>query len=96
MKKTLKKYKINECLEQLTVKEHRIAMKIIPGLLNVANNTFHNYRNIGLGEKQDIPYEKVKLMEILFDLKPGGLQNFDITGVNLKTMISKGQHHKIM
>lgn len=86
MENAEKKYRINECLDLLTIKEHRFAMRMIPEILNIAPNTFHNYRSIEIGDKQDIPYEKVKMMEILFELEPGGLQNFELTGISLKAM----------
>ncbi|MBG6233775.1 hypothetical protein IWX76_000330 [Pedobacter sp. CAN_A7] len=38
-------------------------------------NTFHNYRRIPLESSRDIPYEKVILMEKLFDFQQGTLAN---------------------
>jgi hypothetical protein len=90
MSKNIEKYKINQLLDQLTVKEYKFAIKIIPKVLNVSMNTFHNYRRIGLDERQDIPYEKVKLMEILFDVESGALENSRISGKSL-FQLYKGQ-----
>jgi hypothetical protein len=90
MSKNIEKYKINQLLDQLTVKEYKFAIKIIPKVLNVSMNTFHNYRRIGLDERQDIPYEKVKLMEILFDVESGALENSPISGKSL-FQLYKGQ-----
>jgi hypothetical protein len=90
MSKNIEKYKINQLLDQLTVKEYKFAIKIIPKVLNVSMNTFHNYRRIGLDERQDIPYEKVKLMEILFDVESGALENTRISGKSL-FQLYKGQ-----
>lgn len=90
MVKETEKYKINELLEQLTVNEYKFAMKKIPGLLNVSMNTFHNYRKIKIGERQDIPYEKIKIMEILFGVGYGALENTKITGKTL-VQLRKGQ-----
>lgn len=89
MKRTKEKYKINEFLEKLTVKEYRFALKKIPVILNVSTNTFHNYRRILLGEVQDIPYEKVKILEILFNVKPGGMGNQKMTGKSLVQLIKE-------
>ena len=83
MTKDIDKYKINDFLDSLTVREYKFAMKQIPKILDVSMNTFHNYRRIKVGDRQDIPYEKVKLMEILFDLKSGGLENAKVTGKSL-------------
>jgi len=45
----------------------------------VSAKTFANYRNIKLNDSQDIPHEKVVVLENLFDLEPGKLQNFVVT-----------------
>lgn len=90
MSKNVEKYKINQLLDQLTVKEYKFAIKMIPKILNVSMNTFHNYRRIGLEERQDIPYEKVKLMEILFDVESGALENAHVSGKSL-FQLYKGQ-----
>jgi len=68
-----KKYKINRNLDKLTRKEHLYAMVEIPKILDVSINTFHNYRRIKAGDAQDIPYEKVVLLEHLFGLNHGEL-----------------------
>jgi hypothetical protein len=86
MSENIEKYKINQFLDQLTVKEYKFALKVIPKVLNVSMNTFHNYRRIGLEEPQDIPYEKVKLMEILFDVESGALENSPVSGKSLSQM----------
>lgn len=90
MSKNIEKYKINQFLDRLTVKEYKFAIKVIPKVLNVSMNTFHNYRRIGLEERQDIPYEKVKLMEILFDVESGALENVRVSGKSL-FQLYKGQ-----
>lgn len=90
MSESIDKYKINYFLDKLTVKEYKFAMKMIPKLLNISMNTFHNYRRIKIGESQDIPYEKVKLMEILFDAESGELENEKMNGKSLVQLL-KGQ-----
>lgn len=92
MNEIIWKYKINCHLEKLTVKEYKAAIHIIPEVLDVAVNTFHNYRKIKLRDKQDIPYEKVKMLEILFGVKQGELENFTITGQPLSSLIKKGKY----
>lgn len=89
MTENIEKYKINEFMDKLTVKEYKFALKMIPVILNVSMNTFHNYRRIRIGEVQDIPYEKVKLLEILFDIESGGLENQKITGKSLSELIKQ-------
>lgn len=83
MKNSGDKYRINDLLDGLTVREYKFAMKTIPKVLNVSMNTFHNYRRIKLGEPQDIPYEKVKLLEILFGVESGTLENMKANGKSL-------------
>lgn len=89
MAEKIEKYKINEFLDKLTVKEYKFAMRKIPVILKISTNTFHNYRHIKLKEKQDIPYEKVKKMEIIFSTKVGGLENRKISGKSLSDMIKE-------
>ncbi|MFD1255745.1 hypothetical protein ACFQ3S_02970 [Mucilaginibacter terrae] len=72
------KYRIDEFLNQLPVLQYRHAMRLIPELLDVSPRTFANYRNIKLNDSRDIPHEKVALLEKLFALHPGELQNFVI------------------
>lgn len=70
------KYRIDELLNNLTVKDYRKALLIVPQLLSISQKTFNNYRKIKLEDKQDIPHEKVVILEKLFSIKPGELQNF--------------------
>jgi len=90
MSESTDKYKINYFLDKLTVKEYKFAMKMIPKMLDISMNTFHNYRRIKIGQPQDIPYEKVKLMEILFDTESGALENVKMDGKSLVQLL-KGQ-----
>lgn len=70
-----RKYKINDFLLRLPVSQYHVAIKVLPKVLGVSLNTFHNYRNILLGDRQDIPHEKVILIEKLFEMKAGELIN---------------------
>jgi glutamate mutase epsilon subunit len=70
------KYRIDELLNKLTVKDYRKALLIVPQLLNISQKTFNNYRKIKLEDKQDIPHEKVVILEKLFVVSTGELQNF--------------------
>lgn len=70
------KYRIDELLNKLTVKDYRKAILIVPQLLSISQKTFNNYRKIKLEDKQDIPHEKVVILEKLFAINPGELQNF--------------------
>ncbi|MDR6783531.1 hypothetical protein ABIE26_003151 [Pedobacter africanus] len=84
-----RKYKINDFLLKLPVSQYRDAVKIIPKVLGVSLNTFHNYRNILSGDKQDIPYEKVALFEKLFGLRSGGLINKETKCKSLNELLGK-------
>lgn len=85
-----KKYKINDYLNQLNVREYRMAVQIIPKILGVSLNTFHNYRNILWNSTQDIPYEKVVMFEQLFDMRSGELINNLISVKKLKDLFQSG------
>ncbi|MCX2452971.1 hypothetical protein OQX61_16965 [Pedobacter sp. PLR] len=82
-----KKYKINDYLYQLAVKDYRKAIQTLPKILDISLNTFHNYRNILGNETQDIPYEKVVMMEQLFGMEPGSLRTQPIEVSNLKDFL---------
>ena len=88
----LRKYKINECLLSKPIGEHRSAVKIIPRLLGISLNTFHNYRNILLNDEQDIPHELVVRFEQLFELQPGLLLNKRIKVQPLRELLKKELH----
>lgn len=85
----LRKYKINECLLKKPIREHRSAVKVIPKLLGISLNTFHNYRNILLNDEQDIPHEIVVMFEQLFELQPGSLLNKSIKILPLSELLKK-------
>ena len=71
------KYKINELLNNLPMKDYKKAIKLIPNILGVSVNTFFNYRSIRIEEDKDIPYQKVVVLEKIFDLEPGSLINIE-------------------
>ena len=85
------KYRINEYLYNLNVHEYSAARKIIPRELDISSNTFHNYRSIKIDSVTDIPYSLVRKMEIIFNMKRGGLENSEITAKKLKVLISEDQ-----
>jgi hypothetical protein len=71
----------------LPVPLYRKAVHVIPHLLQVSPKTFFNYRNIKLNESQDLPHEKVVMLEKLFDLQPGELQNFSVSTCSLTNLL---------
>jgi len=70
------KYRINELLTSLPLREYKKALRVIPAKLGVSAATFNNYRSIQVGESQDIPHEKVMMLEQLFRVGRGELENF--------------------
>lgn len=85
----VRKYKINECLLKLPMADYRSAIRFLPKYLGISLNTFHNYRNIRLNDSQDIPHEKVVILERLFELRPGELYNKMIWVKPLRDFIKK-------
>ncbi len=83
------KYRINDFLLQLPVKDYRKAIKIIPKALNVSINTFSNYRNIKVEDEQDIPHQKIVLLEKILGLKSGQLDNFESSFKSLKQLLDE-------
>jgi len=82
-----RKYKINDFLLRLPVPQYREAIKILPRVLGISLNTFHNYRNILSNDKQDIPYEKVVMIEKLFEMRAGELINKEMRCKSLKELV---------
>lgn len=85
------KYRINECLIQLPMKDYRKALKLLPKAINVSANTFSNYRNIKLTDEQDIPHQKVVLLEKIFGLASGELENFKSDYKSLQQLLEECQ-----
>jgi hypothetical protein len=83
----LRKYKINEYLESLTVKEYKVGIKLIPKLLNVSANTIYNWRDIRMDDREDIPAQKANMLEQLFGMQKGELANYQVEMKNLKEYI---------
>lgn len=69
------KYKINYYLNQLDRGRYRSAVRLIPKILEVSSYTFHKYRALKIGDSTDIPYSKVKKLELLFRAE-GGMENY--------------------
>ncbi len=87
-----KKYKIDEEMNKLNLTMYKKALRYIPKLLNVAFNTFHNYRHMTIDAKADIPCEMVRKLEVVFGLKIGGLANYKVSCKSLKE-IMRAEHN---
>lgn len=83
------KYRINELLSNLPMKDYRKALAVIPEALGVSSNTFLNYRTIKLTEARDIPHQKVALLEKIFGLKPGELENFSLSCKTIHQLLNE-------
>ena len=89
MSRNLKKYLIDAYLEEMTVKENKRAQELFPRLLKISVNTFRNYRNIKLSDHQDIPYEKVRMLEILLGIEPNSLLNYNPVGKSFRDIFEE-------
>lgn len=81
------KYRINDLLSQLPKKDYDQAIQLLPIQLKVSVATFNNWRKIGLDDMQDIPHEKVAMLEKLFDIEPGELQNFTLPTCSINELL---------
>jgi hypothetical protein len=88
-----KKYKIQECIENLRRNEYRIIIKAIPGIIGKGATTFHNYRDILIDDKEDIPFKIVRKLEILFGLESGELETKKTRGEHYSQIVE--QHRKL-
>lgn len=89
----LRKYKINDCLLKMNMSDHREAVRLIPKQIGISLNTFHNYRNILIDDRQDIPHMKVVRFEKFFELKTGELLNKSLNGTSFRQL--SGTEHSI-
>jgi hypothetical protein len=83
------KYKIEEFLENLPVRQNKMLVYQIPDILGVSYNTFRNYCKIPLKSKKDIPYECVRKLEILFGMTHGELTNEQPQGKHYLELVKK-------
>ena len=85
--KEQRKYKIDEAIRKLNLPNYKAALRIIPRELGIASNTFHNYRKLKVTDKADIPYEMVRKLEIMFNMKIRELANSKICCEDLSVLI---------
>ena len=85
----MKKYKILECLDQLTVREYRAVIKLMPKITGKSINTFWNYAGIDSNSNMDVPYGVVVRLELFFKLKPGALTNVAIECKTLDELLAE-------
>jgi hypothetical protein len=79
------KYKINYHLSLLNYPQYKKALRLIPKALGITKLTFYHYRKVQVGDRYDIPYEKVKMLEIILDATEG-LENYAIKAKSLADM----------
>lgn len=82
-----KKYRIQECIDNLKKHEYNIVLKAIPGIIGKGMSTFYNYRDILIDDQLDIPYKIARKLEILFGLEYGGLETTKTTGQHYKQIV---------
>jgi hypothetical protein len=85
------KYLINEMVEKLPYNHYQKALKAIPKALGISTVTFNNYKNILKSDSQDIPHEKVIMLENLFSLPKGGLENFMIDTPSIEILLKQDE-----
>lgn len=83
-----KKYKIEECIDNLKRHEYRIVLKAIPGIIGKGMTTFYNYRDILIDDQLDIPYKTARKLEILFGLENGGLETKKTEGKHYSEIVN--------
>lgn len=83
------KYKINEFLNNLTVRDHKKVLLEIHEILGISRNTFRNYAYIPKNSKKDIPYCIVRKIEILFGMQNGDLINQKFVGKHYTMALTK-------
>lgn len=76
-------------MDKLTYSQHKLIKRLMPEIINVSINTFHNYRKLQLGDVKDIPCETVRVFERLFGLEVGGLANYEVDVKSCKELFAE-------
>lgn len=82
-----KKYKIQECIDNLKRHEYRIVLRAIPGIIGKGMTTFYNYRDILIDDQLDIPFKIARKLEILFGLENGELETEKTEGKHYREIV---------
>lgn len=84
-----KKYKIEDCLNQLNHHQYRFARRVLPRLIGKCQNTLNNYINITIDSKEELPYTIGVKLERFFGLEPGNLINDEVVIEHYSVMFNK-------
>ena len=89
MQKHNYKYNILAKLDDLSVKNKRIAKKLLPRLLNISPRTFQIYLYIKLEDNNNISPDKLLIMAKYFGCSIEELMNEDVPEVNYDRIIEE-------
>ncbi|MDR6781781.1 hypothetical protein ABIE26_001731 [Pedobacter africanus] len=92
---TLKKYRIEECIDNLKRKEYKVILKSIPGIIGKGMTTFYNYRDLRITDREDIPYKIARKLEILFGLEAGELENVKTVGKHYTQILEEHRNQML-
>lgn len=87
------KYKIGEEMAKLTLAQYKYAGKEIPRMLDIAYNTFNNYRRILIDDHRDVPYQHIIKLEHFFGLPLGSLTNVKCDVKTIHESMRKGEQN---
>ncbi|TDQ11330.1 hypothetical protein [Pedobacter metabolipauper] len=93
-RKMPKKYKIEECLNRMNIREYKEARRILPGLIGKCINTLNNYRDILEDGNEEIPYGIGITLERFFGLETGKLSNIKIESRHYLEIFKEETHKK--
>lgn len=80
------KYAIHQLMEKLSYKEYRIAKNKLPIALKVSKRTFERWMYLELGDKTEVPSDKMAMLAKYFNVKMEDMFNFPIPQYNINEL----------
>lgn len=82
------KYKIKEKLQSLPLDDFKIAQQNLPLVLNISSRTFKRWQDAKVGDKLEIPCDKLATIAKCLNTPIEKMFNFNIPEYNLKKLSS--------
>lgn len=80
------KYAIHQLMEKLSYKEYRIAKNKLPIALKVSKRTFERWMYLQIGDKTEIPSDKMAMIAKYFKVSMEDMFNFPIPQYNVNEL----------
>ncbi|MCT4580370.1 MAG: hypothetical protein N4A35_03050 [Flavobacteriales bacterium] len=85
------KYNILELLNELSVKQNKMAKKVLPLALKISKRTFELYCYIKIGERNNISPDKLQIIAQYFNCKVDDLLNEKVPPINYELLLEESK-----